>query len=33
MMGADFYQTEAEVAALLAANKVPVGIGRSTKIM
>ncbi|KAK2649885.1 hypothetical protein Ddye_017374 [Dipteronia dyeriana] len=33
MMGADYYQTEAEIAALLAEGKVPVGIGRATKIM
>ncbi|KAH7578151.1 hypothetical protein JRO89_XS01G0346500 [Xanthoceras sorbifolium] len=33
MMGADYYQTEAEIAALLAEGKVPVGIGRGTKIM
>lgn len=32
MMGADYYQTEAEIAALLAEGKVPVGIGRDTKI-
>ncbi|XP_058082850.1 glucose-1-phosphate adenylyltransferase large subunit 1-like isoform X2 [Magnolia sinica] len=32
MMGADFYQTEAEIASLLAEEKVPVGVGRNTKI-
>ncbi|XP_054779289.1 glucose-1-phosphate adenylyltransferase large subunit 1-like isoform X3 [Prosopis cineraria] len=33
MMGADFYQTEAEVAALLAEENVPIGIGKDTKIV
>ncbi|KAF2315093.1 hypothetical protein GH714_038148 [Hevea brasiliensis] len=33
MMGADFYQTEAERAAFLAEGKVPIGVGRDTKIM
>ncbi|KAJ0230266.1 Glucose-1-phosphate adenylyltransferase large subunit 1 [Hirschfeldia incana] len=32
MLGADFYETEAEVAALLAEGKVPIGIGENTKI-
>ncbi|KAJ4849905.1 Glucose-1-phosphate adenylyltransferase large subunit 1 [Turnera subulata] len=32
MLGADFYQTEAEIASLLAEGKVPIGIGRNTKI-
>ncbi|RDY06949.1 Glucose-1-phosphate adenylyltransferase large subunit 1, partial [Mucuna pruriens] len=32
MMGADYYQTESEIASLLAEGKVPIGIGRSTKI-
>ncbi|XP_028551651.1 glucose-1-phosphate adenylyltransferase large subunit 1, chloroplastic-like isoform X2 [Dendrobium catenatum] len=32
MLGADFYETEAEVAALLAEGRVPVGIGENTKI-
>ncbi|KZV53371.1 ADP-glucose pyrophosphorylase large subunit family protein [Dorcoceras hygrometricum] len=32
MMGADSYQTESEIASLLAQGKVPVGIGRDTKI-
>ncbi|MED6109869.1 hypothetical protein PIB30_037527 [Stylosanthes scabra] len=33
MMGADYYQTEAERAAMLAAGHVPVGIGKDTKIV
>ncbi|RZC66447.1 hypothetical protein C5167_010137 [Papaver somniferum] len=32
MMGADEYQTESEIAALLADGKVPVGVGHNTKI-
>ncbi|XP_058092026.1 glucose-1-phosphate adenylyltransferase large subunit 1-like [Magnolia sinica] len=32
MMGADYYQTEAEIASLLAEGKVPIGVGRNTKI-
>ncbi|XP_052192459.1 glucose-1-phosphate adenylyltransferase large subunit 1-like [Diospyros lotus] len=32
MLGADYYQTESEIAALLAEGKVPMGIGRNTKI-
>ncbi|KAL7156623.1 hypothetical protein ABFS83_02G021600 [Erythranthe nasuta] len=32
MMGADYYQTESEIASLLAQGKVPIGIGRNTKI-
>ena len=32
MMGADSYQTESEIASLLAEGKVPIGIGRNTKI-
>jgi len=32
MMGANFYQTEAEIASLLAEGKVPVGVGQNTKI-
>ncbi|XP_044491322.1 glucose-1-phosphate adenylyltransferase large subunit 1-like isoform X2 [Mangifera indica] len=32
VMGADYYQTEVEIAALLADGKVPIGIGRDTKI-
>ncbi|KAJ6400847.1 hypothetical protein OIU84_016302 [Salix udensis] len=33
MMGADYYQTEAEIAASLAEGRVPVGVGKDTKIM
>ncbi|KAK7284495.1 hypothetical protein RJT34_19241 [Clitoria ternatea] len=33
MMGADCYQTEAEIASLLAAGNVPIGIGKNTKIV
>lgn len=32
MMGADYYQTESEIASLLAEGKVPVGVGQNTKI-
>jgi len=32
MMGADNYQTESEIASLLAEGKIPIGIGRNTKI-
>ncbi|CAA6663685.1 unnamed protein product [Spirodela intermedia] len=32
VMGADYYQTEAEIASILAEGKVPIGIGRNTKI-
>lgn len=32
MMGADYYQTESEIASLLAEGKVPIGIGKNTKI-
>ncbi|KAJ1689703.1 hypothetical protein LUZ63_013858 [Rhynchospora breviuscula] len=32
MMGADFYETEEEISALLSEGKVPVGVGRNTKI-
>ncbi len=32
MMGAEYYQTEAEIASLLAEGKVPMGIGSNTKI-
>ncbi|OMO75163.1 Nucleotidyl transferase [Corchorus olitorius] len=32
MMGADYYQTESEIASLLAQGKVPVGVGQNTKI-
>ncbi|KAJ8486179.1 hypothetical protein OPV22_018664 [Ensete ventricosum] len=32
MMGADIYETEAEIASLLAEGKVPIGVGKNTKI-
>lgn len=32
MMGADYYQTESEIASLLADGKVPIGVGQNTKI-
>ncbi|XP_068662332.1 glucose-1-phosphate adenylyltransferase large subunit 1-like [Aristolochia californica] len=32
MMGADYYQTESEIASYLAEGKVPIGVGRNTKI-
>ena len=32
MLGADYYQTETEIASLLAEGKVPIGVGRNTKI-
>lgn len=32
MLGADFYETDAEVAAQVAEGKVPIGIGENTKI-
>lgn len=32
MLGADFYETDGEVAALLAEGRVPIGIGENTKI-
>ncbi|OWM87236.1 hypothetical protein CDL15_Pgr019283 [Punica granatum] len=32
MMGADYYQTESEIASLLAEGKIPIGIGQNTKI-
>lgn len=32
MMGADYYQTEPEIASLLAQGKVPIGVGQNTKI-
>ncbi|KAK4757231.1 hypothetical protein SAY87_007358 [Trapa incisa] len=32
MMGADYYQTESEIASLLAQGKIPIGIGQNTKI-
>ncbi|XP_014495316.1 glucose-1-phosphate adenylyltransferase large subunit 1 [Vigna radiata var. radiata] len=33
IMGADYYQTEAEIASLVAAGNVPIGIGKNTKIV
>ncbi|XP_068658393.1 glucose-1-phosphate adenylyltransferase large subunit 3, chloroplastic/amyloplastic [Aristolochia californica] len=32
MLGADYYETDAEVASLLAEGRVPIGIGENTKI-
>lgn len=32
MLGADFYETDVEVASLLAGGRVPVGIGENAKI-
>ena len=32
MLGADFYETDAERASLLAQGKVPVGVGENSKI-
>ncbi|KAL1343820.1 hypothetical protein AAHE18_08G005100 [Arachis hypogaea] len=32
MMGADYYQTESEIASFLAEGKVPIGVGENTKI-
>lgn len=32
MLGADFYETEAEVASVVAEGRAPVGIGENTKI-
>ena len=32
MLGADFYETEAEVASLVAEGGVPIGIGENAKI-
>ncbi|XP_057820265.1 glucose-1-phosphate adenylyltransferase large subunit 1 [Cryptomeria japonica] len=32
MMGADYYETEAEIASSLAEGKVPIGVGQNTKI-
>lgn len=32
MLGADYYETEEEVASLLAEGRVPIGIGENTKI-
>lgn len=32
MLGADFYETDAEAASLLAEGRMPIGIGENTKI-
>ncbi|KAK1407483.1 hypothetical protein QVD17_39099 [Tagetes erecta] len=32
MMGADYYQTDSEIAALIATGRVPIGVGQNTKI-
>ena len=32
MLGTDYYLTESGIASLLAEGKVPIGIGRETKI-
>jgi len=32
MMGADYYQTDSEIATLLKEGKVPIGVGENTKI-
>lgn len=32
MLGADFYETDAERASLLAEGQVPIGVGKNTKI-
>lgn len=32
MLGADYYETDAEIASLFAEGRVPVGIGENTKI-
>ncbi|KAG6434657.1 hypothetical protein SASPL_106297 [Salvia splendens] len=32
MMGADYYQTESEIASAIAQGKVPIGVGQNTKI-
>ncbi|KAM7276950.1 hypothetical protein ACFE04_018816 [Oxalis oulophora] len=33
MMGADYYETEEEIVDLLASGKVPIGVGKNTKIL
>ena len=33
MMGVDYYQTEEEIATTLAEGKVPIGVGKDTKIL
>ena len=32
MLGADFYETDSEIASALSKGKVPVGIGENTRI-
>lgn len=32
MLGADYYETEAEVVSLVAEGRVPIGVGENTKI-
>lgn len=32
MLGADYYETDSEVASLLAEGRVPIGIGENTRI-
>lgn len=32
MLGADYYETDAEIASLLAEGRVPIGIGENTKM-
>ncbi|GJX74865.1 glucose-1-phosphate adenylyltransferase large subunit [Tanacetum coccineum] len=32
MIGADYYQTDSEIAAMLASGRVPIGVGQNTKI-
>lgn len=32
MLGADYYETDAEVSSFLAEGRVPIGIGENTKI-
>ena len=32
MMGADYYETELEIASLLLEGKVPIGVGENTRI-
>lgn len=33
MMGADFYQTDAEIASAVAQGRIPIGVGRNSRIM
>ncbi|GJT71137.1 glucose-1-phosphate adenylyltransferase large subunit [Tanacetum coccineum] len=33
MIGADYYQTDSAIAAMLASGRVPIGVGQNTKIM